>query len=95
MSNKPVQTYKFGDLVVQVQGLGVYVGGEHLQCRLAALDRDALKSANREAWRQRRAAEKVAARCNNVSVHGWNDRLDQLIEVASVVCRETWKRLQS
>lgn len=94
MSQKPVQTYTFGPLKVAVQGLGVYLGGKHLQAACDALSRDELKQANREAWQQRRSATRAANRENNVTVHGWNDRRDQLIDVAEVVCRETWKRMQ-
>lgn len=36
----------------------------------------------------------AAKRENNVTVYGWNDRRDQLIDVAEVVCRETWMRMQ-
>lgn len=94
MSQKPVQTYTFGPLKVAVQGLGVYLGGKHLQAACDALSREELKQANREAWRQRNSAVRIANRQSNVTVYGWNDRRDQLIDVAEFVCRETWKRMQ-
>lgn len=93
MSAQPVNRYTFGPLTVAVRGLGVYLGGEHLTAACDALTPGELKQANREAWRQRRSATRAANRQNNVSVHGWNDRRDQLIDVATVVCRETWKRI--
>ena len=94
MIEKPIQRYSFGPLKIAVQGLGVYTGGKHLQVACDALSRDELKQANREAWRQRNSATRAANRESNVSRYGWNDRRDQLIDVATVVCRETWKRIQ-
>ena len=91
---KTVQIYTFGPLKVAVQGLGVYLGGKHLQAACDALSRDELKQANRAAWQQRNSATRAANRENNVTIYGWNDRRDQLIDVAEVVCRETWKRMQ-
>ena len=90
---KPITDYTFGPLKVRVQGLGVYLGGKHLQAACEALSLEELQQANREAWRQRRSAVRAANRENNVSVYGWNDRRDQLIDVAEVVCRETWRRI--
>ncbi len=88
-----VRKYTFGPLQFSVRGLGVFVGGDALIARIGALSPDELRQANREAWRQRNSATRVANRQSNVSVYGWNDARDQLIEVATVVCRETWKRL--
>jgi hypothetical protein len=93
MSTKPVTDYAFGPLKVRVQGLGVYFGGEHLRAACDRLTVADLKVANREAWRQKRSAVRVANRQSNVTVYGWNDRRDQLIDVAEVVIRETWKRI--
>ena len=93
MNSSSVQTYTFGPLKVAVQGLGVYLGGRHLQAACDALNREELKQANREAWRQRRSAVRAANRENDVTRFGWNDRRDQLIDVAEIVCPETWKRI--
>lgn len=94
MRNDQVTDYVFGPLKVRVKGLGVYTGGEHLRAACDALSAAELKQANREAWRQRDSAVRVANRQNNVTVYGWNDRRDQLIDVAEVVCRETWRRMR-
>ena len=94
MTTSPVQTYTFGPLKLAVRGLGVYLGGKHLQAACDALSREELKQVNREAWRQRRSAVRAANRENNVTVYGWNDRRDQLIDVCENVCRETWKRMR-
>jgi hypothetical protein len=94
MREQTINTYTFGPLTVRVQGLGVYLGGKHLQAACDALSAEQLKQANREAWRQRKSAVRIANRQSNVSVYGWNDRRDQLIDVAEVVCKETWRRMQ-
>lgn len=91
----PVMRYQFGPLAVAVRGLGVYCGGDHLTKACDALDIASLKAANREAWKQRRAANRQSARVNNITVHGWGpyERAAQHSNVAEVVCRETWKRI--
>ena len=86
--------YTFGPLSFGVRGLGVFVGCDKLRERIATLSQAELKQVNREAWRQRNSATRIANRQSNVSVYGWNDARDQLIDVATEVCRETWKRMQ-
>ncbi len=86
--------YAFGPLQFSVRGLGVFVGCDKLRERIAALSPAELQQVNREAWRQRNSATRAANRQANVSVYGWNDARDQLIEVATAVCRETWKRMR-
>lgn len=88
-----VHTYTFGALKVHVKGLGVYLGDKHLEAACDALTAEELRTANREAWRQRNSAVRIANGQCNVSLHGWNDRRDQLIDVAGIVCKETWKRI--
>ena len=85
--------YTFGPLHFGVRGLGVFVGCAKLRERIATLSPVELQQANREAWRQRNSAVRVANRQSNVSAYGWNDARDQLIEVATAVCNETWKRM--
>lgn len=91
----PINEYVFGPLKVRVQGLGVYTGGEHLRSACDALDASALRAANREAWKQKRAAARQAERVSNATVHGCtpHDRACQHFDVADVVCRETWRRI--
>lgn len=95
MKNIPVTRYAFGPLQVRVQGLGIYTGGEHLTKACDALGLDALRVANREAWRQKRMATRQANRVANASIHGCtpHDKACQHFDVADVVCRETWKRI--
>jgi hypothetical protein len=88
-----IRKYTFGPLQFSVRGLGVFVGCDKLSERIATLSPAELRQANREAWRQRNSATRVANRQANVSVYGWDDARDQLIEVATFVCRETWKRI--
>lgn len=94
MNTQSAQKYSFGPLTLTVKGLGVYLGGDNLQSALDVLSSAELKQVNREAWRQRNNAVRIANRQSNVSAYGWNDRRDQLIDVANVVCRETWKRMK-
>jgi len=93
--NTEVSRFTFGELSVAVKGLGVYFGGEHLSAKCDALSPEALKQANKEAWRQRRAADRAANRVCNVSIHGNGpyDRASLHANVAEVVCKETWKRM--
>ena len=93
-NTQPEQQYTFGPLQFSVRGLGVFVGGDKLRERIDTLSPSELQQVNREAWRQRNNATRVANRQTNVSVYGWNDARDQLIEVATIVCRETWKRMR-
>lgn len=90
-----VTDYTFGPLKVRVQGLGVYTGGEHMRAACDSLTVAELRAANREAWKQKRAAERMCSRVSNVTVHGCtpHDRASQHLDVAEVVCRETWKRI--
>lgn len=88
------RNYAFGPLQFSVRGLGVFVGGDKLRERIAALSPAEAKEANRAAWRQRDASVRVANSQCNVSVYGWDDARDQLIEVCEIVCRETYKRMK-
>jgi hypothetical protein len=92
-NDRRVRRYTFGPLTFTVTGLGLFLGCDKLNELIAKLSPAELKQANREAWRQRDSATRVANRQSNVSIYGWNDARDQLIEVAAVVCRETWKRI--
>lgn len=92
--DKESRAYVFGPLQFSVRGLGVFVGCQKLRERIATLSHAEAKEANRAAWRQRRSAVRVANRQSNVSMYGWDDARDQLIEVCDVVCRETWARMQ-
>ena len=93
---QPITDYTFGPLRVRVQGLGVYTGGEHLRAACDRLTLDELRTANREAWKQKRAATRQASRVANVTIHGCtpHDRAGQHLDVAEAVCRETWRRMQ-
>ena len=96
MKDNTISNYKFGALTVRVRGLGVYTGGEFLRANCAALSQDQLREANREAWRQKKAASRAADRVANATIHGCtpHDRACQHFDVADAVCRETWKLLK-
>ena len=87
--------YVFGPLKFTVVGLGVFTGHDNLRKLIAKFSLEDLRQVNREAWRQRNIAARVANRQKNVSVYGWDDARDQHIEVAEAVCRETWKRIKA
>lgn len=90
-----VRRFKFGALNVAVKGLGVYFGGEHLNRAVAALTAEQAQEANREAWKQRRAATRTANRFSNVTIHGWRPYEEASLHaaVAEAVCKATWKRM--
>lgn len=92
---QPITDYAFGPLKVRVQGLGVYLGGEYLQAACDRLSLQELRTANSDAWKQKRAAARQANRFANATVHGCtpHDRACQHYEVAERVCKETWKRI--
>ena len=96
MRNKEPRKYQFGELKLTFLGLGVPFLSDKTKERIRALPADELRSINREAWKQRRAAERAMNRYCNVTMYG-NDLYDghaQLYDVAKAVCTETWKALQ-
>lgn len=93
-NDRQTRRYAFGPLEFGVVGLGVFTGHDNLRARIQLLTKEEAKQANSAAWKQRKTATRIANRQCNVSRYGWDDARDQLIEVAEVVCRETWKRIQ-
>ena len=93
--NESRSVYAFGPLEFTVVGLGIFTGHDNLRKLIATLSSEEIKQVNREAWRQRNIAARVADRQRNVSVFGWDDARDQHIEIAEAVCRETWKRMKT
>lgn len=95
-ASKPITEYRFGAVVIRVQGLGVYCGHRRLDTVCAGLTAEQLKAANGEAWKQKRHASRMCDRYSNVTIHGCgpHDRASQHFDVADAVCRATWKRLQ-
>lgn len=91
-SNKEVTTFKFGALEFRVEGLGVYFAGPVLLKKIAALSPDELRTANREAWKQKRAWARRSEQAQFMS--DW-DRTVMHEQVAEQVCKATWKALQS
>lgn len=87
--------YMFGALAFSVTGLGVYFGCEKLAVKIKSLTPDEIAEANREAWKQRRSLERIQARKNNVSVYGWDDARDAHCEIATAVCKETYRMMLS
>jgi len=91
-STSEVTTFTFGALEFRVAGLGVFIPGETFAKKVAALTPDELRTANREAWKQKRDWARRSARTQFMSDH---DRTSFHEIVAEVVCKATWKALQS
>lgn len=93
--NTELTRYQFADLQVCVRGLGVYFGGQHLTDACDKLTQDQLKAANKEAWKQRKAATRLGNAYSNISCHGSMiyERATAHEYVCEVVCKETWKRM--
>ena len=85
---KAIKSYKFGHLSVTVIGHGVFIGSNELVSSIAQLSAEERKAAYKDANKQLRGAIRVANAQNNVSMYGWDDRRNQLISVAEVVCKE-------
>lgn len=90
-----ITDYTFGPLKLRIQGLGLYLGGEHLDAWIAGASESELRAANKAAWKQRRPLERAANRECNVSRYGWNDRRDAAIFVCEAVCKATWRALSN
>jgi hypothetical protein len=90
-----INRYTFGQLRVAVHGMGVYLGGKHLDSACDALSLAELKQANREGWKQLRKANITANRFSNITIHGWShaEAAVQHAMVAEAVCKATWKRI--
>lgn len=90
-----VSRYVFGPITINVRGLGVFIPGSKFRERFTAFDADQLRAINREAWKQRKAAERTANRHNNVTVHGWSTYEHASLHeaVAKAVCSASWAAL--
>jgi hypothetical protein len=94
MSSRELTTkYQFGVITITLQGLGIYCGKARLEAICAGMSADKLREANKEAWKQRRHAERLMSRYCNATLHGCgpHDRASQLFDVADHVCKATWK----
>ena len=96
MQSNEISKFQFGDLQFSVRGKGVFVGGKFVDEKCQSLDLCALKAANKEAWRQRKASEGVMNRCHNISLYGSSpyDNASFTYYVAEAACKSTWKRMQ-
>ena len=94
-NDKQKRQYTFGALTFSITGLGVFMGCPKLTAKISALSPEQAAEANREAWKQRRRLEAEQRRKNNVTTWGWDDARDAHCEVATVVCKETFKVMRS
>jgi hypothetical protein len=87
--------FVFGPVTIKMKGLGVFIPGSKFAERFAAFDADTLRAINREAWKQRKAAERTANRYNNVTLHGWSTYENASLheDVAKAVCSASWAAL--
>lgn len=86
--------YTFGALTFSITGLGMYFGCQKLAAKIAALTPEQLLEANREAWTQRRRLEAEQRRKNNVTIWGFDDERDAHCQIATTVCKETFKAMR-
>ena len=80
--------YKFGCLSVTVIGKGVFIGSGELVSNIGQMSAEERKTAYNDAMKQLRGAVRIANAQSNITMYGWNDRRNQLISVAEVVCKE-------
>ncbi len=92
-----VSQFSFGRLTIKVKGLGVFLPGEKFRARFAEFGSDELLAINREAWKQRKAAEREANRHSNVTLHGWStyERASLHENIAKAVCSASWAALKA
>jgi len=92
-----VSQYAFGRLTIKVKGLGVFMPGPKFRARFAEFSGDELLAINREAWKQRKAAEREANRHSNVTIHGWStyERASLHENIAKAVCSASWAALKA
>jgi hypothetical protein len=91
-----VSQFTFGRLTIKCKGLGVFIPGKKFADRFAEFSVDELRAMNREAWKQRKAAERTANRYNNVTLHGWSTYESAALHeaIATAVCSASWAALK-
>jgi hypothetical protein len=96
-SSSEVTRFVFGALALGVVGQGLYLGGEKLNEKVAALTPHEVRAANKAAWELRRASERSMDRFSNVTVHGHTnyDSASFNYFVAKAVCAATWQRMRA
>ena len=89
-------TYTFGTFSVTFTGLGLPFLSDKAKELIANMPLEDAKVVNKEAWKQRNQATKIANRHSNISINGnmsLYDRNTAHAMVAELVCKETYKRM--
>ena len=89
-------TYTFGTFTITFTGLGIPFLSEKAKEIIANMTLENALAVNKEAWKQRKQANKIANRHNNISVNGNMSIYDinsAHSMVAELVCKETYKRM--
>jgi hypothetical protein len=92
-----VNQFALGPLTIKVRGLGLFMPSSKFRERFTAFNADELREINRDAWKQRKAAERTANRHSNVTIHGWSTYENACLHeaVAKAVCSASWAALLS
>lgn len=96
MRNDMKNTYQFVTLDLTFVGLGVPFLSDKAKEIIENMPIEHAKAVNKEAWKQRKQANRIANRhCNwsqsgNISIY---EQSAQHSMVAELVCKETWKRI--
>jgi len=90
-----IKRYQFNDLLICVEGLGLDVSDDRLSAACDKLTVDQLKDANKEAWKQRKEATRLANSAFDIArtESGSYDLAVAHEIVCKAVCKETWKRI--
>lgn len=88
--------YKFLTLELTFIGLGVPFLSDKAKELIAAMPQETAKAVNKEAWKQRKQANRIANRHSNWSMSGNISTYEHAAQhsmVAELVCKETYKRM--
>ena len=94
---RPQQQYTFGTLTLTFDGLGVPFLSDKTEALIAQMELSSARAINREAWKQRKQATRIANRHNNMSLSGNAPIYDQAAQhamVAELICKAAYIRMK-
>jgi hypothetical protein len=91
-----VHSWTFGPVQFRTRGAGLFFASDKLKARIMALPLADAIAANRDAWTQKRRADREAERYCNVTLHGCGpyDRAAHAAHVADQIRKITWQRMR-
>jgi hypothetical protein len=91
-----IHSWKFGVIEFRTQGAGLFFASDKLKARIMALPLADAVAASRDAWTQKRRADREADRHSNVTLHGCGpyDRAAHAAHVADEIRKITWQRMR-